>query len=99
EIYDDDVWVTQCGSVKGNSPFNAQPRWYAEVELSIVEGRLSLGEAVRRAFRRPAEPEDRVRYFRARDLRINGYRAYSRPTRANPLHGCIRAPIDDDDKE
>jgi hypothetical protein len=90
-------WVTQIGS---GTTFREQPRWNRERALSVLTGKNSATEAVQTSFRRKPRPKDTVRFFRIGDLVIAGYFPHPAPHLPhNPNHGCIRAPIIDDDLE
>lgn len=86
-----DATVTQCG--KAPDIFNAQPRFAQEFALSVIEGALDVEQAVHAAFRRSLYTTDIVRHFVAGDLQSHDYWVYRYPTRPNPLHGRISAPV------
>jgi hypothetical protein len=86
-------WVTQIGG----RTFNEHPRWHREISLSVLVGRYSAKDAVRVSFRRSPLPQDRVRFFRTVDLLRAEYLPHTAPTRGNPDHACIRAPITGND--
>lgn len=88
-------WLTQAG----RPSFPEEPRWDREIELSMVEGRLSVSDVVRAAFGRPAGRKDRVRHFRIIDLRLADYWCLSTPSRKNPRHSSVRAPFVHHDRD
>jgi hypothetical protein len=91
-----DSWLTQIGK---RGTFPEEPRWERETGLSVIVGQLDVGGAVSAAFRRPAMPADCVRFFRHEHLVANDYRTLRSPTRKNPNHASISAPVDGDDIE
>ncbi|UGT59517.1 hypothetical protein [Nocardia asteroides] len=69
------------------------PRWHREFALSVVGGKLDVEKAVYAAFGRSYLPGDIVRYFKVGELQDNEYWVYQWPTRRNPQHGRVSAPV------
>lgn len=82
--------VTQIGS---KNAFHDEPRWHKESELSVIDGALSIEDAVRRQFDRPPQKNDRVRYLSVELMLSHEYQVFASPLPSNDLHCSISAPI------
>jgi hypothetical protein len=101
-----DAWLSQYGRAEGHGSidFRERPRFDqlnpAEFDLSMSLGQRSAAE-MGLAVRSMPAPErirkrDRVRWFIAGDLIEAGYVVVLTPTRRNPEHVSVLAPMPDD---
>ncbi len=96
-----DSVLTHLGRVRrGSPPFDEEPLWrsseverWVEVDVSMIEGELSIEDTVRLVRHRPQRPRDSkrdcIRCFRAGDLIQAGFYPMRTPSRQNPHHVSI----------
>ncbi|MBY8861107.1 hypothetical protein K7711_31845 [Nocardia sp. CA2R105] len=95
-----DAWLTQHGTKRmdgsGTYNFPETPRWNREgggkieLDVSMLEGRVSVAEAVQARRRMsPVRPKDRVRYFLAHDLYDASYLPCRTPNSLNLKHVSV----------
>lgn len=87
--------LTQMGK---DNEFREEPRWHMELDVSTVCGHHDAAETTRAVFGR-VKDEYCVRHFPVERLCAAEYRSMNTPSRRNPQHASITAPVDSDDVE
>lgn len=107
EVLPPETVLTQLGRRKANGSieFREIPAWrkrhggWIEIDVSMLEGRLSIEEAVRFIRRRPVTDRERrqdcVRYFRCGDLAAANYFVLRTPTSSIDIHISVYGNLDE----
>lgn len=79
--------------------FRIRPRLPGEADVSMILGVVDVDTITRLVTGRPAQGDERVRYFEAAELVAAGYEVWMSPSKRNRFHVSVTCPLRDADED